>query len=323
LPQPAGIFCFTKDLTPFILKTVPFKKKVPPFKKVATFRLFGGLNLINQLNPIAMIIIENNAAMLNEIVFKNRNKNYGAYAIRSEYGNTIIKSLGATILFFASISALALWLSNTVVEDKKIDIDGNIVPMVDLYKVEVDVTPLQRTEPAATRHPAASTPNTPEVSTNINDHAVEPINTPVQTPESTSGTGSQTGTSDVLPGGATGNNPAGTGDGPDVGPANPTSEPVLAPDVPPSFENIGAFIQKNLKYPTFALESNVSGRVIITFVIDEEGKIISASLLKGIGYGCDEEALRVVKLMPKWKPGMVKGKPVKVSFNLPIVFKLQ
>ena len=91
----------------------------------------------------------------------------------------------------------------------------------------------------------------------------------------------------------------------------------------PSFDNMASFLHKNLKYPTMAISENISGRVVVNFIIDETGNVEKATILKGIGYGCDEEALRVIKLMPKWNPGMVKGKPVKVSFSLPIVFRLQ
>ncbi|MFI5142215.1 MAG: energy transducer TonB [Bacteroidia bacterium] len=268
-----------------------------------------------------MIILENNAALLNDIVFKSRNKSYGAYVIRSEYGNTILKSLGVTVLFFASISILAIWLNNTVAEDKKIDIDGNIVPIVEAYKViEVVMPPLKKEVTPVATPPAASNVNTTAVSTIINDHAVEQVTDPIQTNNGV--TNGRTGNPDVIPGDVGGNNPPGGGEDPRIG---ATNEPVDVTklDVMPSFDNMAGFLRKNLKYPTMAINENVSGRVLINFIVDEEGKIISATLLNHVGYGCDEEALRVVKLMPKWKPGMVKGKPVKVSFSLPIVFRLQ
>jgi protein TonB len=268
-----------------------------------------------------MITIENNAATLNEIIFKNRNKSYGAYVIRSEYGSTILKSLGAAVLFLALVSLLAVWLTNTVEEVKKLDIGENIVPICDLYKVEVDVTPVQKKVVNVVIPPTASAANTQAVSTNLNDHAIEQKTNPVQTIEGTNNADGKTANPDAATGSGTNDSPTGTGDISDVAGAN--SPPVLAPDVMPSFDNMAAFLQKNLKYPAMALDGNVSGKVIVNFIIDEEGNIVSAILLKGIGYGCDEEALRVIKLMPKWKPGMFAGKAVKVSFKLPIVFRLQ
>ena len=267
-----------------------------------------------------MNIIENNAGTLNEIIFKNRNKSYGAYVIRSEYGNTIFKSLGATVLFFALVSLLAVWLTNTVEEVKKLDIGENIVPTVDLYKVtEVEIQPLKR-EVAAVKPPAASASSSEAVSTNLNEHAVEQRTDAVQTTEGTNNPNGQAANPDVSTGdGTNSTNTIETG-GVSEGTIN---KPETMPDVMPSFDNMGAFLQRNLRYPTMAINENVSGKVIVNFIIDEEGKIEKATVIKGIGYGCDEEALRVIKLMLKWKPGIKSGKSVKVSFNQAIVFRLQ
>ncbi|HKC69829.1 MAG TPA: energy transducer TonB [Bacteroidia bacterium] len=270
-----------------------------------------------------MIILENNAALLNDIVFKSRNKNYGAYVIRNEYGNTILKSLGVTILFFAAISLLAFWLNNTAEIEKKIELaTTNILPPIETYSVEMNVTPVQKRERVAiSTPPPVNNANTTEVSTNINDNAVEHQTDPIQTNEATSNANTQTGNPDAAPGTGTGNNPTGEVESPGGGELN--SPATTMPDVLPSFENMAAFLQKNLKYPELAKEENVSGKVVINFIVNEEGKVVSVTPLNRIGYGCDEEALRVVRLMQNWKPGMVKGKPVKVSFSLPIVFKLQ
>src|ERR1700757_650991 len=230
-----------------------------------------------------MIILENNSATLNEIIFKNRNKSYGAYVMRSEYGNTIFKSLGLTVLIFASIAALAVWLNNTVAEDKKLDTGENIAPTIIQYEVEADVTPVRK-EAVSVSPPAASAVSSEAISTNLNDHAIEQRIDDIQTADGVSNPTGQTANPDALTGEVGGNNPTGTGESPDVGVNSPT-EPILAPDVMPSFDNMAAFLQKNLRYPTMALEGNVSGKVIVNFVIDEEGRIEKATVLKGIGYG--------------------------------------
>jgi protein TonB len=67
---------------------------------------------------------------------------------------------------------------------------------------------------------------------------------------------------------------------------------------------------------------NVEGKVFVQFVIDKDGSPSDITVLKGIGSGCDEEAVRVIKNMPKWTPGKQRGRPVKVRMSLPIVFKL-
>jgi protein TonB len=78
-----------------------------------------------------------------------------------------------------------------------------------------------------------------------------------------------------------------------------------------------------MKYPEEAKELGVQGKVFVTFVVEIDGSISNVRVLRGIGSGCDDEAVRVVKSMPKWIPGKQRGVPVRVQFNLPINFKLQ
>ena len=83
------------------------------------------------------------------------------------------------------------------------------------------------------------------------------------------------------------------------------------------------YVAKNLKYPQIARETGIQGRVFVGFVIEPDGSISNVKLLRGIGGGCDEEAIRIVKSFPKWKPGKQRGKAVRVSYQLPVFFKLQ
>ena len=82
------------------------------------------------------------------------------------------------------------------------------------------------------------------------------------------------------------------------------------------------YVAENIKYPQEAKDKNISGRVFIGFVIEKDGSVSNVKVVRGIGGGCDEEAVRVIKEMPKWKPGMQKGKPVRVNYMMPIFFKL-
>jgi len=82
------------------------------------------------------------------------------------------------------------------------------------------------------------------------------------------------------------------------------------------------FLNLNLRYPNKAIENKISGEVIVSFLLDEKGDISAAMILKSLGYGCDEEALRVVGLMPRWEPAVLDGEPIKVKYILPIVFEL-
>ena len=94
------------------------------------------------------------------------------------------------------------------------------------------------------------------------------------------------------------------------------------PDVLPSMPDWTKILSDNLIYPNEARARGVSGKVVVNFVVDELGNIMQTKIIHHVGGGCDEEALRVIKLMPKWKPGMMHGKPVKVSFNQVITFQI-
>jgi len=78
----------------------------------------------------------------------------------------------------------------------------------------------------------------------------------------------------------------------------------------------------NIKYPEVARTSGITGTVYVQFVVEKDGSISDVKVVRGIGGGCDEEAVRVVKSMPRWKPGKQRGQPVRVYFTLPIEFKL-
>ena len=88
-------------------------------------------------------------------------------------------------------------------------------------------------------------------------------------------------------------------------------------------EKVFKYLANSIKYPPMAKDANISGIVYVNFVINGKGKVKDPKILKGIGGGCDEEALRVIKQMPSWVPGKQRGRPVNVSYNLPIRFTLK
>ena len=96
-----------------------------------------------------------------------------------------------------------------------------------------------------------------------------------------------------------------------------------APGFPGGDEARIKYLQNNIKYPQMARESGIQGTVYVTFVVERDGKVTNVQILRGIGGGCDEEAIRVIKNMPRWNPGKQRGKPVRVQFNMPIKFTLQ
>ena len=95
------------------------------------------------------------------------------------------------------------------------------------------------------------------------------------------------------------------------------------PQFPGGESKLMEYVSKNINYPQIARESGIQGRVFVGFVVEPDGSISNVKLLRGIGGGCDEEALRVVNSLPKWKPGKNRGKAVRVSYQIPVFFKLQ
>ncbi len=83
------------------------------------------------------------------------------------------------------------------------------------------------------------------------------------------------------------------------------------------------YLSKNIKYPTIAAENGTQGRVTVQFVVNRDGSIVDAKVLRGVDPYLDKEAIRVISGMPKWKPGMQRGKPVRVKYTVPVMFRLQ
>ena len=96
----------------------------------------------------------------------------------------------------------------------------------------------------------------------------------------------------------------------------------------PEFPNGGMaglmqYLSKNIKYPTIAQENGTQGRVTVQFVVNRDGSIVDAKVLRGVDPYLDNEAIRVISSMPKWKPGMQRGKAVRVKYTVPVMFRLQ
>ena len=95
------------------------------------------------------------------------------------------------------------------------------------------------------------------------------------------------------------------------------------PEYPGGDEARLNFLRNNIKYPQMAREAGIQGTVYVNFTVEKDGGITQVKIARGIGGGCDEEAIRVTKMMPKWKAGKQRGKEVRVSYNMPIKFTLQ
>ena len=95
------------------------------------------------------------------------------------------------------------------------------------------------------------------------------------------------------------------------------------PEFPGGMQECMKWLGKNIKYPTESIEKGVQGRVIIQFVVEKDGSITDAKVVRGVDPLLDAEALRVINQSPKWKPGKQKGEAVRVKYTLPVAFRLQ
>lgn len=94
------------------------------------------------------------------------------------------------------------------------------------------------------------------------------------------------------------------------------------PEFPGGQQALMKYVGSKIRYPEEAMENSIQGTVFVTFVVEPDGRITGVRILRGIGHGCDEEAMRVVKSMPNWTPGKQLGKAVRVQYNLPVRFTM-
>jgi protein TonB len=250
---------------------------------------------------------------LEEMVFKNRNKAYGSYVLRKKYRKylTISMIIGLVLLSVA----VAYPLIDAYINKKKLIKEREKVVGVTLENIKQEEAP-----------PPPPPPPPPEA-------LVEKVKftAPVVVEDTTIETG-LTSMDDL--------NKTTTNEVPteeveveikDEGPKvieTPVQAEIFTvveeqPGYPGGEESRIAFLQQNIRYPEEAKELGIQGRVFVTFVVEVDGSITDVRVLRGIGGGCDEEAIRVVRAMPKWVPGKQRGVPVRVQFNLPIKFTLQ
>ncbi|MEI6455018.1 MAG: energy transducer TonB [bacterium] len=260
-----------------------------------------------------MAIEKQRVESLEEMVFKNRNKEYGSYQLRKKYRKYMTTSMIIGLVLIAVTVGYPL-ISNYLNKSRLI------------REKEKSVTAEMMNAPKEELPPPPPPPPPPEA-------LVEKVKftAPVVVEDTTIETGLQT--QDDLANKA--NTEVPTEDVEvEVKDEKPQviEQPQQAeiftvveeqPGYPGGEESRIKFLQDNIKYPEEAKELGIQGKVFVTFVVEVDGSITDVRVLRGIGGGCDEEAIRVVKAMPKWVPGKQRGVPVRVQFNLPIKFTLQ
>ncbi len=256
-------------------------------------------------------------ASFDDIVFEGKNKTYGAYLIRQRSNRATMTALGISVAIFLLAVFLPRIISALTPEEVIVNTGPvEVVTALDAPPPLDDATP----PPPVDIPPPAKTIQF--VAPKVEENVVEKEEVVLDVEEAKT-----TVTSTV------------TNEGPATVQIDLNQKvEVVVPDPPkvlsfvnveqkPSFPGGDAaffkYLGENINYPTFALESEIQGRVLVSFTISESGAITNARVVKGIGGGCDEEALRVIKTMPAWSPGKQNGRPVTVTHTLPVLFRLQ
>ncbi|MES2734601.1 MAG: TonB family protein [Bacteroidota bacterium] len=257
---------------------------------------------------------------LDEIIFEERNKSYGAYEIRKTYDRNLITAISTAVtlvLVFVAIPTIAKYLHGTetlatAIPKPKVTVCPALPPPID---VTLPPPPkVYATPPTAKMVPFMK----PEIT---EEEVLPEEEMPTVADAKANVTGVETidGSSEIA-------NFDGPIDQPAVMAEVENEKPYLVVEQMPTFkggvEALMNFLGKHIKYPPMAVRMGIKGTVFVGFVISKEGSIDDVVIVKGISKECDEEAIRVVKSMPHWNAGKQNGKTVAVRFVLPIKFEL-
>ncbi len=259
-----------------------------------------------------------------DIVFEGRNKLYGAYALRKGYGRTMQKSVLMGVTFFL-LMVLLPNLYATLVPDVKPDEIAYVVEFknVDIRPDPKPVPPPVKEEPKPVEKTVKSVVPVVLPDEEVKVDYAPPVEEELKSAKPALITQDGEVLVDVITAPSTSTASA-SSIAVEVAPEK--EKEYVQVDQQPEFLGgnaaMGSFLQKHLRYPSEAVRAGIQGRVFLEFSVGSDGKIENVKSIKGIGFGCDEEAIRVVKLMPDWKPGKQAGVPVRVRFTLPIVFKM-
>lgn len=259
-----------------------------------------------------------------DIIFNERNKEYGAYELRKNYQKRARNAVVISLVF-ALVAVSAPLIAGLLIDKEILEYPIDKDPVI-ITEVKIDPV-LPKPGPTTTN---IDDPIIPDIPTEIvhPTEVIDPIEPPIDLPitdPGPQGPDLPTGSFDPA-------NIGGSGSASSGGIIELPKEPEITystemgleqyPEFPGGEDALFNYLSAHIKYPSKAIENEREGKVVIGFVVNKDGEIDEMSVLKSLGYGCDEEAMRVIKDMPKWKAGKNNGKPVKVYYTLPIHFEL-
>jgi protein TonB len=262
---------------------------------------------------------------LDDIVFEHRNKAYGAYVLRKIYDDTVLRAMAVSIGVF-TLLLVGPQIYSALKPQEEVIVE-KVTPL-ELKKIEVP-PPLDPKVPPPPKLDLPKPPP-PKVSTIrfvppevAHEEEVTEKDPPKQEELKTAQAGAETVQGDPNADINETVEVSGTGDGGVIGP--PAEEEIFTvveqqPSFPGGMEELMKFMQRNTKYPRAAQNAEIAGTVFVQFVVGSDGAIRDVQVVRGLGFGCDEEAVRVVKSMPNWAPGKQGGRAVTVRYTLPFRF---
>lgn len=278
------------------------------YTRIIYFNILISTFLLYFLSKLYSNYLKRKTGKFDEIIFENSFKEYGAYQLRKNYNKRMVIAVAISVVLFVGFF-LNILIQGFLIENKDTIADNVVISeLLDMPPVENNPLPIP--------------PKPPSSSQSTNDLIDKnKFTAPIIVEDSTEYSDSVKNLKknmvvigdDTLNTSGVGNSLSGTG-----------SDVYVVVDELPKYpggdEARFKFLQNNVKYPKVATYNGIKGVVYITFIVEKDGSLSNIKLLQGIGGGCDEEALRVARLMPKWTPGKRKGQPVRVYVNMPIRF---
>ncbi|MEI6122094.1 MAG: energy transducer TonB [Bacteroidota bacterium] len=249
---------------------------------------------------------------LDDIIFEKRNKDYGAYKMRKSYNNNMMKALIIAIVLF--LMGISVPLIANYINGKNrnlttvVTIGGDVFKKPPALKPDLPKIPVEIKKVIKFKVPIVTVNSSEVDDIDIGDLKDKAFNPNIDTTGGIMDIKEDTPPNRII----------------DEGDELKIHTFVEEwPEFPGGDAGRIKFLSENIKYPQVAKETGIQGPVFLTFVIERDGNVSNVALIRGIGGGCDEEAIRVVNNMPRWKPGRQNGKEVRVQFNMPIAFTLK
>jgi protein TonB len=245
---------------------------------------------------------------LADLAFEGRNKAYGAYDLRKKYPRYILISLLSGI-FIVSLFVMIPWIFYFF----------EPVPLIEgdmMYEVEYyNMSPPPEDEMNKLAH-ALSTPMQEDLQIPVVKDSITEEKKLIEEPPVQEQVNEKAKVDSLA-------NPGGSGLGAGTGDDTGLSTAIdVYPRYPGGDESRFSYLRKQIRYPETALKGKIQGVVMVVFIVETDGSLTNIDVAKRIGGGCDEEAIRVTKEMPRWEPGKRNGRAVRVMVRMPIVFRI-